>query len=443
MTALAHRLLLLVHLDVSWHGPLMNTNRSSRVDYDAVVVGAGPAGSSTARDMALAGLKVLILEEHPQVGRPVHCSGFVTPRTLKLAGVGRDVVVSEVKGALVYGPGDATLQLGGDKTRALVLDRELFDKRLAESAQEAGAELALASKLLDLERENGHVSLRVGHNGAGRHITSSLVVGADGARSVVARWMGQQPREVIWALGAEVEMADHPMEMAQVFVGQKVAPHWFGWTIPIASGRARIGIGVPYANNGSAPLKPRDCLNRLLDAFPHQFKGFRALSYGGGLIPLYSNIRTYGDCCLLVGDAACQVKPTSGGGIYTSLVAGRLAARTAVEALKLGDTSARVLSSYEKAWKRAFGAELERGLDLRRVYTSLGDRELQRILNLLNTRVLHGIVQRFGDIDYPSRMFACLALTSPPLKALQAVCGPISSQWMRLVSRLVRGFLRR
>ena len=232
------------------------------MDYDVVVVGAGPAGSFAARDMASAGLKVLILEEHSRVGQPLHCSGFVTPRTLKLAGVGEDVLITQVKGALVHGPEAATLQLGGDKVRALVLDRVQFDSRLAQAAQEAGAELALASKLVGIERQNGHVSLRVEGKGGHRSVTAPLLIGADGVRSVVARWMGQGPKEVIWALGAEVEMADHPPEMAQVFVGKQLAPDWFGWTIPIAPGRARIGIGVPFTNNGSVPLKPRDCLRR-------------------------------------------------------------------------------------------------------------------------------------------------------------------------------------
>ena len=135
------------------------------MNYDVVVVGAGPAGSSTARNLAAAGLKVLILEEHAQVGKPLHCSGFVTPRTLKIANLGKDVLLSEIKGAQVYGPEGSNLQLGGDKTRALVLDRVLFDNKLAESAQEAGADLALANRLISIKRVNGHVSLQILHNG--------------------------------------------------------------------------------------------------------------------------------------------------------------------------------------------------------------------------------------------------------------------------------------
>ena len=413
------------------------------MNYDVVVVGAGPAGSSTARNLAAAGLKVLILEEHAQVGKPLHCSGFVTPRTLKIANLGKDVLLSEIKGAQVYGPEGSNLQLGGDKTRALVLDRVLFDNKLAESAQEAGADLALANRLISIKRVNGHVSLQILHNGTQRNITSSLVIGADGVRSIVAKWMGQKAKEVIWALGAEVKMAEHPKEMAQVFVGENVAPKWFAWTIPIGRCRARIGIGVPFNNNGAGALKPRHYFTKLLNEFPQQFKGLQVLSFSGGFIPLYSSIRTYGDCTLLVGDAACQVKPTSGGGIYASLIAGRLAARTAMDALRQNDTSAKMLANYEKAWKRAFGSEMERGLDIRRVYTSLGDRELRRVINVLGSRLLRRIIQRFGDIDYPSCMFAYLTLTSPPLKALQTVYAPISSKRLKLVSGLISKFLHR
>ncbi|MBI2867305.1 MAG: NAD(P)/FAD-dependent oxidoreductase [Chloroflexi bacterium] len=403
--------------------------------YDVVVAGGGPAGSSAARDLARAGIKVLVLEEHAQIGRPLHCSGFVTPRTLTLAGVGDGMVVSQVKGAVVHGPGGARLELGGDKVRAHVLDRPQFDALLVESAQEAGAELLLQSKLACIERVNGHLALEVQRNGQRRQVTTSLLIGADGARSTVARWMGQSPKEVIWAVGAEVELAEQPSEMAQVFVGRTVAPDWFGWTIPIAPGRARIGIGVPYTNGNTKPMKPRHCLDRMVEAFPEQFRGFSVISFSGGFIPLYSSIRTYGDRALLVGDAACQVKPTSGGGIYTSLVAGRLAARTALEALGAGDTSAKYLARYEKAWRRAFGAELERGLDVRRIYKHLGDAELKRVMGLLRLKPLQSIIQRDGDIDYPSRMFGFLALASPQLRGLQAMFGFLSSSWSRLLGR--------
>lgn len=413
------------------------------MNYDVVIAGAGPAGSSSARDLAAAGLKVLMLEEHSQVGKPLHCSGFVTPRTLKIADLSKDVLVSTIKGAQVYGPKGSTLELGGDRTRAFVLDRVLFDKKLAESAQEAGADLALANKLINITRVNGHVSLQILHNGTQRNITSSLLIGADGVRSIVAKWMGQQAKEVIWALGAEVEIEDHPADMAQVFVGTSVAPKWFAWTIPISRRRARIGIGIPFNNNGAGGLKPRHYFAKLLNEFPLQLKGLKILSFSGGFIPLYSSIRTYGNGTLLVGDAACQVKPTSGGGIYASLIAGRLAARTALDALRQNDTSAKMLANYEKAWKRAFGSEMERGLDIRRVYTSLGDQELRRVINVLGSRFLRRIIQRFGDIDYPSRMFAYLTLTSPPLKALQIVSVPISSKWLQIVSGLISKFLSR
>src|SRR2546425_9169607 len=111
-------------------------------EYDVIVAGAGPAGSATARDTARAGLRVLLLEEHREVGRPVQCSGFVSPRTLDLAGVApADVVLEAVRGAWVHGPAGARLRLGGGRIYAYAMDRMRFGQLLAGQAEDAGAEL--------------------------------------------------------------------------------------------------------------------------------------------------------------------------------------------------------------------------------------------------------------------------------------------------------------
>ena len=113
------------------------------MEYDVIVVGAGPAGCATARLVAHAGYRVLVLEEHPAAGEPVRCAGLVSPRTLEAAGVGGDVVVSAVTAARIHGPLGAVLSVGGGRVYALAVDRAAFDRRLAEAAKLVKAGLAV------------------------------------------------------------------------------------------------------------------------------------------------------------------------------------------------------------------------------------------------------------------------------------------------------------
>src|SRR5579862_5755788 len=113
------------------------------MEFDVVVSGAGPAGSKTAVELARLGARVLLLEEHAQVGTPNHCSGLVTPRTLTEAGIGPWVVQNRISGAVVYSTGGSRVRLGGGKIRALTINREALDVWLAQEAASAGAELAL------------------------------------------------------------------------------------------------------------------------------------------------------------------------------------------------------------------------------------------------------------------------------------------------------------
>lgn len=376
--------------------------------YDAVVIGAGPAGSAVARDIASHGFRTLLLEEHPSIGQPLHCAGLVTPRTLAIAGVGEGVVVNRVLGAYVNAKG-RQLRLGGDRLRAVVMDRVLFDQEMARQAQESGAELLLACRAAAMEREDGLVRLRLERRGKATLVLTRLVVAADGAHSRVARWLGLRPRRQELLAGLGIEARGHPRAeaMVEVFVGRDVAPGFFAWVIPLGEGRLRIGLATGGAS------KPIHHLSALRDAFPRHFQGVEFLRFYGGTIPLRQWERTYDDNVLLVGDAAGQVKPTSGGGIYMGLVGARHCASVAVAALRRDDLSAAALADYQRRWLAEIGDELQQGALLRRLYLSASDAQLERALALLSLPYLRRLINADGDIDYPSRLFRSLTTAAP------------------------------
>lgn len=394
--------------------------------YDVVVVGAGPAGSAVARDIAGEGFTVLLLEEHDVIGHPLRCAGLVTARTLELAGVGDDVVQNEIRGAIICSPGGRELYLGGDKSYALAIDRVRMDQRMAHQAQEQGAELCLGTRFLALEYERGLARIHVERKG--RHISfqTKLLIGADGALSRVARQLGVHRLDgMVRGLGAEIRAQGRWRDHVTAVVDKSLTPGWFAWTIPLGDGRLRVGTGT---TDGVSPI---DSLRGLKVHFPRYFPSGEVSDFAAGGIPLWAPLRSYGDNVLLVGDAARQVKPTSGGGIYTGLVGAKHAARSAVEALRHGDFSRRTLSRYQKTFMGDVGDELKRGADLHRLFASLSNRQLERLLAALSSDGLHKVIKAHGDIDFPSRLFYELVKMAPALVAF--VRGPLRfpGAWLR------------
>ena len=288
---------------------------------------------------------------------PSHCSGLISLRTLRESQIGEQAIIHRITGAFVHTQSGSEVALGGGKrsggrpakTQAVAIDRVKWDQALCEQAQQAGAEYVRA-RVTSVERTNSHVRLHTQTDGRDSTLTARMVIGADGTHSRVRRTLGMgAPREYAYNLGIEGRAKVRRDDFVHVFVGQDLAPGWFGWIIPTGDDMVRVGIG---SNNG---IKPIDCYRRLTQRFPELFANMEPCRMYGGTIPLTFAPKSLGDNVLLVGDAGGQVKPFSGGGIYTSLVAARHAAATAAEALESGDLSAKRLSVYERRSKKEIG----------------------------------------------------------------------------------------
>ena len=402
--------------------------------YDAIVAGAGPAGSRIARDLARTGLDVLILEEHPAVGVPCHCSGLVTPRTLARAGVGDQIVLNPIRGAVIHLGPDHSFTVGGDRVHAHVIDRVALDRALVAQALEAGAELSLGTRLLDYTLEGratdgydaGAVVVRATQAGTEIRLRGRLLIGADGARSSVARQVrGGKPERIVAGLGGRADYASPRADHVEVFVDHEAAPGWFGWTIPLGSRVARVGTG---SANG---VRPIESLARLRRRFPDSFGLAEMQTQTGGGIAIWEPTPMVADRVLLVGDAARQVKPTSGGGIFAALHAAELAAETARAALDRGDLSRRGLRSYPERWHASIGREMRRGHDLRRIFTKLDEQHFARITESLAREDVRYAVDAAGDIDFPSRMAWAFARHAPSLAMRLATLPRFPAAWLR------------
>lgn len=381
---------------------------------DLAVVGCGVSGATAALAAAQKDLTVSIFEEHPRVGEPSHCSGHVGILAFKQFAprFPKRIIENEIKGAVLYPPSEKPLTLYRPKPVTWVLNRAEFDRHLASLAVKSGVKLYLNSRVESAQgSERGILRLKV--RGTKPHeLTCKMLIDASGCSASISKYIGlAKPGRGILVNSAQFtveNLTDVDEELVEVYFGQRFAPGFFGWIIPRRDGSAKVGI----AAGGRANV--RQCFERFISKHPiasAKLKHAKAIT-----APMYHPIpvggapgRTYADRILAVGDAASQVKPTTGGGIVFGLACGRIAGETAARAIREGVTSASNLREYENRWRRLIGFDLNAMAWLRRLLYKLPDQYLDRIFRISGELKADEILNRTADIDFQGRTLVSLA----------------------------------
>lgn len=364
--------------------------------FDAAVIGGGPIGGFTALQIAKAGFRVAVIEEHTTPGEPVQCAGLISPRCLDIADFCKQTVLGEMKGADIHSPAGKPLSIGGDRIQALVIDRSAFDRAVIEHAIDSGAEFISGSRVKDITR--GTIQSVVL---PGKTVKARLIIGADGARSVTGRSLGLgNPERILNGFTADVAGLDIEQDRVKVFFGRNLAPNFFAWMIP-AGDLTRVGLCV---RDTEVPVHAY--FKKLFSEGPAVglLSGGKIMRKHSGIIPLGIPEKTYTEGGMIVGDAAGQVKATSGGGIYPGLVCAGHCAKTAIDALGQDDLSQGRLAGYQDAWTREIGDELKKAMMMHRIFSNMDDKELEDVFGMLSNPDILETINRVGDIDYPSRL---------------------------------------
>ncbi len=373
-------------------------------DYDIIVIGGGPAGSTFARVAAQEGRDVLVIDKRKEIGNPVRCGEGLGSREVVAQGIDvpKQAISADIQGAKVVGPnGKEIVWKEENVTTGWVLERKIFDKWLCELAVDKGAEVRTYTRALDLIEEEGKIAgVKVAQWGKDEHeIRAPLVVSAEGMEAHIAKKAGFDTVHKLYDVDTcyqyEMKPYDHE-NLIELYFGNEMAPRGYVWIFPKKDKRANVGIGIGgNLTNGDKNGMPGADPKILMDKFianHEQLKDSSTLDDFGGVIsvgaPMNGFVR---DNFLVVGTAAKQVDPIHGGGIALAMEAGILAANTALKAKEKGYTKDSLME-YEKIWKDTAGKKVAKRLMLRHVLEKVTDDDLNHIFNTITQDDLNNVM---------------------------------------------------
>lgn len=356
--------------------------------YDAIIIGAGAVGNYMAYRLASLGYEVLVVEEHERIGEPVRCTGIIGAECVERFPLFEGTVLRAVSSARLLSPSGRELRISRDSPQAYIIDRAAFDRALAERAQREGAHYLLGVGAQEVRVLDECIRVEA----EGRILDGKTAVIASGFGSDLG-WRLGMGRFGDHVMGAQAEVKSDGIDEPEVFFDQEVAPGFFAWLVPTDGGRALVGL--------LSRQDPGAHLRTLLSSLSSQGKIAASeveVAYGG--IPLRPLPRTYMSRVVVVGDAAGQVKPTSGGGIYYGLLCAESAATVLHRALAKNDFSERLFASYQRAWRRRIGRELRVGYLARQLYERLSNRHTDKIFEIILSRGIHEALLQSPQLSF-------------------------------------------
>ena len=349
--------------------------------YDVVVVGGGPAGSMAAWEAAKGGVSVCMMEKDRDIGYPVRCGEAAGESGLRqFVEIEDSWIAEKITSVKLVSPNLTSVDIDFAAETGYILNRRIFDYDLSRYAANAGAEVYTKAYVKNVLANNGEVNgVVLDYLGEEKQIQAKIVIGADGLTSRVGRWAGLKTlvrmKDMESAVQYSVANVDIEPNKMIMYVGMNHAPGGYIWVFPKGKKFANIGIGISgkYSKHKSA--------QKYLDEFmEREYPDAAILTTMCGGVPCAKPMeKPVADGIMLVGDAAHQINPMTGGGIVAGMKGGWIAGQVAAEAIQNDDYSENSLLEYPKRMRKDFGKNHERFYKIKEATEKLTNEELDSI----------------------------------------------------------------
>ena len=376
----------------------------SEHDHDVIIIGGSANGSQAAFTAAGLGVDVGVIEEHPIIGFPEHCSGLFSYSGLELIDSmpPKELIFNEnIYGSRIIAPNGKVLTVRKAHKHAIVSDRAAFDRYLMERAISSGAKLYQPYKAILARRIPGGIDLTIqSQEGEKITLSSKMIISAEGIRGTIANQLGlKTPEKKQIVNAAQFYMKDlneMDPELVEVYQNREYARDFFAWVIPIDANTAKVGLGTSFS--GASKVLEKMFKNH--PVLRERVEGAEIVRKTAGRIPFMGPVkRSYADRILLTGDVAGQTKPTTGGGVILGGIAAQIAGRVAADAIISNDTSERYLKQYQKMWKKEIFSNLRMMGLVRNYMNKLTDPNVDDIFNRLDKKNILADMEKNGDVD--------------------------------------------
>jgi geranylgeranyl reductase family protein len=359
---------------------------------DVIIVGGGHVGLYTAFELARQGLRVRLLDQKHAIGERIVCTGIIGEEAFRRFDLPQDTVLGEIQRVRFFSPSGAHFDYLPPKVLARVVDRARFNQHFARKALDRGAQIKTGSRVEQIRIKKEGVLVKASDGDGFASYEARVLVLATGVNYKLFEWIGlQAPKNFLG--GAQIHIPLEGEDCTSVYFGRQVAPGSFAWTVPLKTGVARVGL--------LSERNPHFYLKGLLDRIK---PGWRD-DVGESEIDLRPVVQgPLEKCCsdrlLVVGEAAGQIKTTTGGGIYYGLLGAQIAAETLKEAFRKNRFTVDVLSAYDRRWKKAIGEELRLGYYFRKLFAKLTDEQIEELFDRMIQEEILNLAYREAEFDW-------------------------------------------